>query len=130
MCIRQHGAHALKLTERPPACALRRLPPQDCWVGKGGAYTGEVSAEMLHDMEVPWVILGHSGGCRAGAWALRCACCACWEGAAQLAGALGHPGPLGWVPAHCLLAYRRVLWGLCVLRRFWPPLLTSPHCWP
>jgi triosephosphate isomerase len=32
-------------------------------VGKGGAFTGEVSAEMLHDMDVPWVILGHSGEC-------------------------------------------------------------------
>ncbi len=36
--------------------------PQDCWVSKGGAFTGEVSAEMLHDFGIPWVILGHSGG--------------------------------------------------------------------
>eukprot|EP00898_Chlorokybus_atmophyticus_P001809 jgi/Chlat1/2629/Chrsp178S02474 len=33
---------------------------QNCWVGPGGAYTGEVSAEMLVDLDVPWVILGHS----------------------------------------------------------------------
>ncbi|ONK62245.1 uncharacterized protein A4U43_C07F1860 [Asparagus officinalis] len=33
---------------------------QNCWVKKGGAYTGEVSAEMLVNLEVPWVILGHS----------------------------------------------------------------------
>jgi hypothetical protein len=40
-----------------------QLGAQDCWVGKGGAFTGEVSAEMLHDFGIPWVILGHSGGC-------------------------------------------------------------------
>ncbi|GAA0140819.1 isomerase [Lithospermum erythrorhizon] len=33
---------------------------QNCWVKKGGAYTGEVSAEMLHNLGIPWVILGHS----------------------------------------------------------------------
>ena len=33
---------------------------QNCWVGKGGAFTGEISAEMLVDMDIPWVILGHS----------------------------------------------------------------------
>ena len=33
---------------------------QNCWVKKGGAYTGEVSAEILVDLNVPWVILGHS----------------------------------------------------------------------
>ncbi|XP_020267227.1 triosephosphate isomerase, cytosolic-like isoform X2 [Asparagus officinalis] len=33
---------------------------QNCWVKKGGAYTGEVSAEMLVNLGVPWVILGHS----------------------------------------------------------------------
>ncbi|KAI3431511.1 hypothetical protein D9Q98_004561 [Chlorella vulgaris] len=37
-----------------------QLGAQDCWVGKGGAFTGEVSAEMLHDFGIPWVILGHS----------------------------------------------------------------------
>eukprot|EP00245_Coleochaete_scutata_P000445 TRINITY_DN10572_c0_g1_i1.p1 TRINITY_DN10572_c0_g1~~TRINITY_DN10572_c0_g1_i1.p1 ORF type:complete len:290 (+),score=45.99 TRINITY_DN10572_c0_g1_i1:100-870(+) len=33
---------------------------QNCWVSKGGAYTGEVSAEMLVDLNIPWVIIGHS----------------------------------------------------------------------
>ncbi|XP_028757101.1 triosephosphate isomerase, cytosolic [Neltuma alba] len=33
---------------------------QNCWVRKGGAFTGEVSAEMLVNLGVPWVILGHS----------------------------------------------------------------------
>ncbi|KAM0969090.1 hypothetical protein ACFX13_017657 [Malus domestica] len=33
---------------------------QNCWVKNGGAFTGEVSAEMLVNLEVPWVILGHS----------------------------------------------------------------------
>jgi len=37
-----------------------QLAAQNCWVGKGGAYTGEVSAEMLADNGIPWVILGHS----------------------------------------------------------------------
>ncbi|KAM2647689.1 hypothetical protein TB1_000909 [Malus domestica] len=33
---------------------------QTCWVKKGGAFTDEVSAEMLVNLEVSWVILGHS----------------------------------------------------------------------
>ncbi|XP_057450842.1 triosephosphate isomerase, cytosolic-like [Lotus japonicus] len=33
---------------------------QNCWVHKGGAYTGEVSAEMLVNLDIPWVILGPS----------------------------------------------------------------------
>ncbi|GAB4860151.1 hypothetical protein Ancab_011629 [Ancistrocladus abbreviatus] len=33
---------------------------QNCWVKKGGAFTGEISAEMLVDLGIPWVILGHS----------------------------------------------------------------------
>ncbi|KZV35724.1 triosephosphate isomerase, cytosolic-like, partial [Dorcoceras hygrometricum] len=33
---------------------------QNCWIKKGGAYTGEISAEMLVNLEIPWVILGHS----------------------------------------------------------------------
>ncbi|KDO69308.1 hypothetical protein CISIN_1g025540mg [Citrus sinensis] len=33
---------------------------QNCWVKKGGAFTGEISAEMLVNLEIPWVILGHS----------------------------------------------------------------------
>lgn len=41
---------------RPPY----QIAAQNCWVSKGGAFTGEVSAEMLADCQVPWVILGHS----------------------------------------------------------------------
>jgi len=37
-----------------------QLAAQNCWVGAGGAYTGEVAAEMLVDAGIPWVILGHS----------------------------------------------------------------------
>lgn len=37
-----------------------QLSAQNCWVGRGGAFTGEISAEQLHDIEVPWVIVGHS----------------------------------------------------------------------
>lgn len=33
---------------------------QDCWVQGNGAFTGETSAEMLTDMGVSWVIIGHS----------------------------------------------------------------------
>ncbi|XP_022746439.1 triosephosphate isomerase, cytosolic [Durio zibethinus] len=33
---------------------------QNCWVKKGGAFTGEVSAEMLVNLNIPWVIIGHS----------------------------------------------------------------------
>lgn len=36
------------------------MAAQNCWVGRGGAYTGEISAEQLHDLDVPWVIVGHS----------------------------------------------------------------------
>jgi glyceraldehyde 3-phosphate dehydrogenase len=33
---------------------------QDCWVNGNGAFTGETSADMLTDMGVGWVIIGHS----------------------------------------------------------------------
>jgi len=49
-----------------------QVAAQNCWVEPGlvdpthhydsdtGAFTGEVSAEMLEDLGIPWVILGHS----------------------------------------------------------------------
>ncbi|KAH8520364.1 hypothetical protein H0E87_001715 [Populus deltoides] len=37
-----------------------QLAAQNCWVRKGGAFTGEISAEMLVNLGIPWVILGHS----------------------------------------------------------------------
>eukprot|EP00249_Psilotum_nudum_P008285 c21166_g1_i2 orf=156-1139(+) len=33
---------------------------QNCWIGKGGAFTGEISGEQLKDIGCKWVILGHS----------------------------------------------------------------------
>ena len=33
---------------------------QDCWTTGNGAFTGETSADMLMDMGVQWVIVGHS----------------------------------------------------------------------
>lgn len=36
------------------------MAAQNCWTGKVGAFTGEVAAEMLVDLSIPWVILGHS----------------------------------------------------------------------
>lgn len=36
------------------------IAAQNCWVRKGGAFTGEVSSEMLVNLGIPWVILGHS----------------------------------------------------------------------
>ncbi|KAK6926979.1 Triosephosphate isomerase, partial [Dillenia turbinata] len=37
-----------------------QVAAQNCWVRKGGACTGEISAEMLINVGVEWVILGHS----------------------------------------------------------------------
>ncbi|XXG54602.1 hypothetical protein AAC387_Pa03g2442 [Persea americana] len=37
-----------------------QVAAQNCWVRKGGAFTGEISAEMLVNLGIPWVILGHS----------------------------------------------------------------------
>ena len=33
---------------------------QNCYTKKSGAYTGEISAEMLQSMQIPYVIIGHS----------------------------------------------------------------------
>ncbi|PWT96647.1 MAG: triose-phosphate isomerase [Bacteroidetes bacterium] len=33
---------------------------QNCYTKKSGAYTGEVSAEMLNSIGIKWVVLGHS----------------------------------------------------------------------
>ena len=33
---------------------------QNCYYKKSGAYTGEVSAEMLHSIGVPYCVIGHS----------------------------------------------------------------------
>ncbi|KAJ8767565.1 hypothetical protein K2173_017909 [Erythroxylum novogranatense] len=36
------------------------ISAQNSWVGKGGAFTGEISAEQLKDIGCKWAILGHS----------------------------------------------------------------------
>ncbi|KAG9147468.1 hypothetical protein Leryth_007269 [Lithospermum erythrorhizon] len=36
------------------------IAAQNCWTGKGGAFTGEISAEQLKDIGCKWVVLGHS----------------------------------------------------------------------
>ncbi|KAJ3010720.1 triosephosphate isomerase [Thoreauomyces humboldtii] len=43
--------------------ALRKevgVSAQNCWVDAKGAFTGETSTEMLKDLSIDWVILGHS----------------------------------------------------------------------
>jgi triosephosphate isomerase len=40
--------------------ARYQLAAQNCWIGGNGAFTGEISAEQLHDFGVTWVVLGHS----------------------------------------------------------------------
>ncbi|KAL6526042.1 Triosephosphate isomerase, cytosolic [Orobanche hederae] len=36
------------------------IAAQNCWTGKGGAFTGEISVEQLNDLGCKWVVLGHS----------------------------------------------------------------------
>lgn len=36
------------------------IAAQNSWIGKGGAFTGEISVEQLKDIGCKWVILGHS----------------------------------------------------------------------
>jgi len=36
------------------------ISAQNSWVGKGGAFTGEISVEQLNDIGCKWVIHGHS----------------------------------------------------------------------
>jgi len=38
-----------------------QMGAQDCWTGKGGAFTGEISAEQIKDQgRATWVLTGHS----------------------------------------------------------------------
>lgn len=37
-----------------------QVAAQNCWEGDGGAYTGEISATMLVNAGIDWVVLGHS----------------------------------------------------------------------
>ncbi|KAH7851557.1 hypothetical protein Vadar_013369 [Vaccinium darrowii] len=36
------------------------IAAQNSWIGKGGAFTGEISVEQLKDIGCKWVVLGHS----------------------------------------------------------------------
>lgn len=36
------------------------IAAQNAYLASSGAFTGEISASQLHDVGVPWVILGHS----------------------------------------------------------------------
>jgi triosephosphate isomerase len=42
------------------ASSLFQVSAQNCWYEDKGAFTGEVSAAMLKDVGISWVILGHS----------------------------------------------------------------------
>mmetsp|Transcript_40700 Transcript_40700/g.161339 ORF Transcript_40700/g.161339 Transcript_40700/m.161339 type:complete len:271 (-) Transcript_40700:313-1125(-) len=37
-----------------------QVSAQNCWTGDGGAFTGEVSVDMIADCGAEWIILGHS----------------------------------------------------------------------
>jgi len=50
--------HLLKVKEGLRADVA--VGAQDCWVKGNGAFTGETSADMLTDMGVQWVLVGHS----------------------------------------------------------------------
>lgn len=62
--------HAVEVWCAPPFIYLENVrsslssrfavAAQNCWIGPGGAFTGEISAEMLADACVKWVIIGHS----------------------------------------------------------------------
>jgi triosephosphate isomerase len=47
------------MADNIPGTGLK-LGAQNCYFEPSGAYTGEISAEMLHDMACGFVILGHS----------------------------------------------------------------------
>lgn len=47
------------MAEKIPGTGLK-LGGQDCHTDKSGAFTGDISAEMLRDMVCDYVILGHS----------------------------------------------------------------------
>lgn len=45
---------------RANIAASYQVAAQNCWTKPDGAFTGEISAEMIKDSGVPWVITGHS----------------------------------------------------------------------
>ncbi|HZW10836.1 MAG TPA: triose-phosphate isomerase [Phycisphaerales bacterium] len=54
------GADARAAAQREGARPLVKLGAQDCYFEKNGAFTGEVSPEMLSDCAVQSVLTGHS----------------------------------------------------------------------
>jgi triosephosphate isomerase len=56
------GAPFVYLQQAQSALASTQIAvsAQNCWYEDKGAFTGEVSAAMLKDLGLPWVILGHS----------------------------------------------------------------------
>lgn len=48
--------HTVKETLKPKY----QIAAQNCSLRKQGAFTGEITADMLKDFSIPWVILGHS----------------------------------------------------------------------
>jgi len=50
----------LHLTEVSKVCSSVKVGAQNCGAEAKGAFTGEVSAEMLKSASIPYVILGHS----------------------------------------------------------------------
>jgi triosephosphate isomerase len=77
--LREIAAVAASVTAKPPAADILICPPatlivraaqvaagridiggQDCHTGVAGAFTGDISAQMLKDAGASWVIVGHS----------------------------------------------------------------------
>ena len=50
----------LHVAQASLAGSVIQVSAQNCWHEDKGAFTGEVSAAMLKDVGLPWVILGHS----------------------------------------------------------------------
>lgn len=50
----------LHVAQTALAGSVIQVSAQNCWHEDKGAFTGEVSAAMLKDVGLPWVILGHS----------------------------------------------------------------------
>ena len=63
-CEQSQGAEALHWPRRAQVKELLQPPyqiaAQNSWVHGVGAYTGEIAPELLTDLGVTWVILGHS----------------------------------------------------------------------
>jgi triosephosphate isomerase len=59
------GPAPVRRGQRSNACLVGSgadfaISAQNCYSGKGGAFTGEITADMVADAGLGWVILGHS----------------------------------------------------------------------